>query len=484
MSIGGEGLPGAARKSPELAGVRILAITATGAGTVADALLAVLQAAQDVEAFRIDLPAGNCTSRSSVFSDAMRRFQPTLLALCLSAPEMEVAEAVFEGLGKSRKGTSVVVLAEGKAVDHVHRLIGLGAADFALAPLRVEDILPRIYRWSSPVSPADGIGSELKQRLGLRQFLGKSPIFLDAIAQIPKLARCGASVFITGETGTGKEMCARAIHHLGPRGDRPFVPVNCGAIPSELVENELFGHEAGAFTSASAGVRGLVYDAEGGTLFLDEIDSLPVPTQVKLLRFLQDQEYRPLGSRRTFQADVRIIAASNAEIEPAILSQRFRSDLFYRLSVLPLKLPALRERREDIPLLARHFLVKHAPVGSNSGRELSPAAITKLVNYEWPGNVRELENVIERTVILSERFIISGEDVCLPAHRVSAYESSFKALKQRAIAEFETSYIRQLLASSDGNISQAARTAKKNRRAFWHLMRKYEIAVPRTMITR
>ncbi|MBU6402239.1 MAG: sigma-54 dependent transcriptional regulator [Verrucomicrobia bacterium] len=305
--------------------------------------------------------------------------------------------------------------------------------------------------------------------------LGESPVFVHAIRQIPKLARCDASVFILGETGTGKEMCARAIHHLGSRAEHPFIPVNCGAIPAELVENELFGHAAGAFTGASSAVAGLIQDAEGGTLFLDEIDSLPLPTQVKFLRFLQDQEYRPLGARKSCQANLRIIAASNTDLEAMVRAGRFRADLFYRLSILPLKLPPLRERQEDIPLLARHFVVKHAQAFSLPVKELSQPAMERLMAYGWPGNVRELENIVTRAMLLSEQPRITGQDICLPDPVVERGEMTFKALKAQAVAAFETGCIRRLLALNNGNISRAARAAGKNRRAFWQLMRKHHI---------
>jgi two-component system response regulator GlrR len=319
---------------------------------------------------------------------------------------------------------------------------------------------------------------ELERSLGLRRFLGESRVFLEVVHHIPKLARCDASLIITGETGTGKEMCARAVHHLGPRADHPFVPVNCGAIPSELVENELFGHDASAFTGASSAVRGLVHDAEGGTLFLDEIDSLPLQTQVKFLRLLQEKEYRPLGARKTCRADFRVIAASNAGLADLVRSGRFRPDLFYRLNILSLNLPALRERREDIPILARYFAAKYAGEFSMPMKELSRDALEKLLAYDWPGNVRELENIVERAVVLSEQPLITAADIALPENRSSPEEMSFKTLKNRAIAEFESAYLRRLLAAHDGNISQAARAAKKNRRAFWQLMRKHDLASP------
>src|SRR5207249_2674934 len=200
----------------------------------------------------------------------------------------------------------------------------------------------------------------LKEKLGLQQFLGESAAFVNELKKIPAIARHGASVLISGETGTGKEMFARAVHYLSPRSGKPFVAVNCGAIPVELMENELFGHATGAFTGASSTTAGLVREADGGTLFLDEIDALPLPAQVKLLRFLQEQEYRPLGSAKVCKSDVRIITASNADFAEALRLGRFRQDLYYRLAVIPLSLPPLRERIGDVPLLARHFLEKYS----------------------------------------------------------------------------------------------------------------------------
>src|SRR5262249_30700623 len=195
----------------------------------------------------------------------------------------------------------------------------------------------------------------LKWTLGLEKMIGESRVFRGEIEKIPRLSRCDASVLITGETGTGNELCASAIHYLSRRAEYPFVPVNCGAIPVELMENELFGHDRGAYTGADRSQTGVIGEANGGTLFLDEIDCLPATAQVKLLRFLQKKEYRPLGSLKTSQADIRVVAASNTDLHEAIKSGRLRQDLYYRLNVLSLHLPPLRERREDIPVLSRHF---------------------------------------------------------------------------------------------------------------------------------
>lgn len=458
--------------------VKILALCLAGGHALGCNLKAVLHPVENLELHLEPLPDARSAQPASFLSEMLLRFRPDLLLLCLPDGGIAGSEAVFAAIQKCRPELSVIGLLENPDPGDLHRIIQLGAADFCLAPFRLADLLPRLLRWCSTVSKSGRLAQALEKKVGLQRFYGANEAFVEALQKIPRFARCDASVFIAGETGTGKEMFARAIHQLGPRSAHPFVPVNCGAIPSELVENELFGHEAGAFTGASSSVRGLVQDAEGGTLFLDEIDSLPLPTQVKFLRFLQDQEYRPLGARKACQADVRIIAASNADLEAGIRAGSFRADLFYRLSILPLKLPALRDRREDIPTLARHFVIKYAREFSLPVKELSQAAVERLMAHPWPGNVRELENTIQRALVLSDRPLITADDVCLPGTAHPTEEVSFKALKAHAIAEFETDYIRRLLVLSHGNISMAARAAKKNRRAFWQLMRKYKIVAP------
>ncbi len=311
------------------------------------------------------------------------------------------------------------------------------------------------------------------------RLVGHSPAFREMLEKLPLLARCDASVLISGETGTGKEVCSRAIHDLGPRAMAPFVPVNCGAIPSELVENELFGHEREAFTGAANARPGLIREAEGGTLFLDEIDGLPLASQVKLLRFLQEMEYRPLGSTRARTADVRVIAATNADAEEAVASGRLREDLFYRLSVLPLELPPLRDRPEDNPLLARHFLERQARKLGVGKPKLSGPALEKLLHHPWPGNVRELEHTIERALLLGRnRATLELEDIQLRRDHNPA-PRTFREAKARIVARFERAYVEKMLLAHHGNISRAARASGKNRRAFFELVRKHEIDADR-----
>lgn len=296
-------------------------------------------------------------------------------------------------------------------------------------------------------------------------------------AKLPLIASCNANVLISGETGTGKEVCARAVHYLSDRASRPWVAVNCGALPTELVENELFGHAKGAYTTAHAANAGLVRQAEGGTLFLDEVDSLPLPAQSKLLRFLQEHEYRPVGSTTVVHADVRVIAASNGDLQSAIRSGLFRQDLFFRLNVLSVALPALRERRVDIPVLAQHFAQEFAREYGKPALRVTPAAVQLLLQHDWPGNVRELRHVTERAVLLCGGGELDVQDIDIDGvdKLPPAFTESFNAAKRRVVGRFERGYIEQLLSAHGGNVTHAAQAARKDRRAFFELIRKHGI---------
>lgn len=362
------------------------------------------------------------------------------------------------------------------------KLLELGADDFVLLPIKPGEIILRIRRLLEKNSAEDSISRSIKEKFGLKQMIGESAAFLAQINKIPFLAKSDATVLITGETGTGKELCARAIHYLSPRSRNPFMPINCGAIPVDLVENELFGHEKGAFTGASDSRTGLIAEAEGGTVFLDEIDCLSLAAQVKVLRFLQEKEYRPLGSKKTKKADVRLLAAMNIDPLEAVATGRLRQDLYYRINVIPLSIPPLRERREDISLLAHHFLFKFSVEFNKPMADFSAEAMQVLQRYDWPGNVRELEHHVERAVVLSEGRIIQAKDVLLSSVEPEV-EESFHEAKMKMIAAFERTYIERLLLAHHGNISQAARAAQKNRRAFWELVRKHKIDVKNFKIT-
>ena len=306
--------------------------------------------------------------------------------------------------------------------------------------------------------------------------LGSSPQFQRVYAQIEKMARVDATVLIAGETGTGKEMAARAIHYMGSRCDHPFIPVNCGALAETLIESELFGHERGAFTDAKAASPGLISEANGGTLFLDEIDALSPKAQAAMLRFLQDRTYRRVGSGVTRQADVRVIVASNAHLEQMVEERRFRSDLLYRLNVLTLRMPALREREGDSLELAQVFLTRFARQYRAQPKTFHPDSLSYIGRHAWPGNVRELENAVHRGFLMSEgsEVILDGAPEANTGTMTSqGFDVSFKLAKARAIADFERRYVGELLDRTDGNITRAARLAGQDRSAFGKLARKH-----------
>jgi DNA-binding NtrC family response regulator len=324
--------------------------------------------------------------------------------------------------------------------------------------------------------------SDVRQRLiahlGAQQFIGSAPAFWATIKKIPSVASCDATVLLVGDTGTGKELCARAIHYFGARASKPFVPINCGSMPPALFENELFGHEQGAFTDARQSRRGLIAETEGGTLFFDEVDSLPLSAQVKLLRFLQERQYRPLGGHYR-HADVRVIAATNQNLLLKMHSGAFREDLYYRLKVVTLHLPPLRERKEDILPLAIHFLKTSAHEYKRPEMELSAGAMNKLTSYTWPGNIRELENVIRQAVVLAAAPTIRARDlqfeIEVPVLSEPFLDESFQDAKARMIEEFERTYLENALVANAGNISKAARHARKDRRSFFALLKKYSL---------
>jgi DNA-binding NtrC family response regulator len=325
----------------------------------------------------------------------------------------------------------------------------------------------------------------LRDAQALAKLVGEAPAFLQAIRHVPDVARSDATALITGETGTGKELVARAIHYMSPRAGFPFVPVHCGSLPDTLLEDELFGHERGAFTDAHQQRRGLIAHAEKGTLFLDEVETMTLKAQVALLRVLQDKKFRPLGTSCEHQADIRVVAATNAPLERLVQAGRFRLDLYYRLCIFTIHLPPLRERKGDIIPLSRHFLKQHAPAG-RPDLQLSPNACKALLAYKWPGNVRELESAIIRGIHLSQTTLIEVENLgipfalerrrkSLPVNIVSTEACSFEAMKQKMIKTFEREYLIRLMRDHQGNVGQAAQAAGKERRELGTLLKKHQI---------
>jgi DNA-binding NtrC family response regulator len=307
--------------------------------------------------------------------------------------------------------------------------------------------------------------------------VGNASVFREAIASIPVIARSARPVLIGGETGTGKELVARAIHAASDRANFPFVAVNCGSLVDTLVDDALFGHEQGAFTDARARREGLIARAGGGTLFLDELEALSAKGQVTLLRVLEDDAFRALGSSRLEQANVRFVAATNAPLEAVIKSGAFRADLYYRLCVFSINLPPLRERPEDVLTLAHYFLHQHAP-SDDPMPDLDESARRALAGYHWPGNVRELENTVIRAIYLRKMASISASDLGLsinPALIAPQNGRTFRALKQETIATFERRYLERVMYEHRGNVTHAAVATGKERRELGRLLKKHHI---------
>ena len=317
----------------------------------------------------------------------------------------------------------------------------------------------------------------------LPQLIGRSPAFVHAVDLIERVARFDAPVLIVGETGTGKEMAARAVHYLSSRRTAPFIPLNCGALPEALVESEMFGHERGAFTDARQARGGLIAAAEGGTLFLDELDALPARAQVSLLRFLQDHCYRPVGSQREKAGDVRIIAAASPRLRTMLGCGSFRDDLAFRLDVLTIDMPALAQRPGDPALLAEHFIAQHARGYGVAPRPLHPLCFEWLESYAWPGNVRELDNLVQRALLLSDderislqpTFARGATALGAAAARVDPQLAPYGEARADALDRFERDYLEQLMRRAAGNVTLAARLAGKERRALGKLLKKHGV---------
>jgi len=423
---------------------------------------------------------------SSASAESIRSLDAQLVIAFVPTEDDSRAVAALHSLKAWFLAAPVLAVLPEKAGNEVLDAAAQSADDFICAPLRNDEFERRVLRLLGRGSQDCAVVAEqLERELGVSQLVGRDPVFLEAIRQIPLLAASDAPVLLLGETGTGKELCARALHHLSVRRSLPFIPVDCGALPEHLAENELFGHARGAFTDAHAEQKGLAGMAEGGTLFLDEIDALSLAVQAKLLRFLEERTYRSLGADRFTQANVRMIAATNRNLDALVSERQFRSDLYFRLNVLQLQLPPLRQRREDIAPLARHFLQSIRRTPGTPAPSFSLAALRALEQHSWPGNVRELFNTVQRAALLSRGGQILPAHLAIPGTRANPTAdlaeggkppaASFRAGRAAAVALFERSYVEQLLRKHGGNITRAAIEARKDRRAFGRLVKKYAL---------
>lgn len=355
----------------------------------------------------------------------------------------------------------IIVMTAYSSVETAVEAMKAGAADFLPKPFSLDHLLTVIHKALEVRRLRQEnliLRAEVARRYSFDNIIGRSPAMQEIFATIERVAPTSATVLIAGESGTGKDLIARAIHYHSPRRDYPFVKINCAAIPESLLESELFGYEKGAFTGATTSKPGKFEQADKGTVFLDEIGEIPPAIQVKLLRVLQDKEFERLGSNRTRRVDVRVIAATNADLRAAIESGQFREDLYYRLNVVPINVPPLRQRKEDIPALVEHFIRKYSQEFGRPVKGISNEALEILMKHHWPGNVRELENVIERALVLCSGDRIEASDIKLdPVTKPAGLDSDFFLPEGTTLEEHERQLILKALERAKGNKSLAAR---------------------------
>ena len=393
---------------------------------------------------------------------------------------------VLKAVKETAPLTEVVLMTAYATVQDAVEAIKQGAYDYLQKPFDPDAatlVVGRAVERKQLREQAANLRKELDSVYGLHNLVGKSRKMREVYEQLERAANLDMTVLLSGETGTGKELAARAIHQQSARHERRFVPINCGALPAELVESELFGHARGAFTGAAAAKAGLFEEASGGTLFLDEIGELPLPVQVKLNRVLQEKELRRVGDNTPIQVDVRVISATHRDLKAEVQAGRFREDLFYRVHVLPIRLPPLRERREDIPLLAMYFLERHARAYRRELTGFEPDALLALTGYSWPGNVRELENAVERSAAAASGPQIAYRDLPpevqarpegkLPMEMLAnlPYKEAVEAARERVSHDYLVALMREF----SGNVTRAAERAGVERESLHRLLRKYDL---------
>jgi len=380
--------------------------------------------------------------------------------------------ALTEELMQIQPGLPVIILTAHGSIPNAVEAMQRGAFGYLTKPFDDKELkatLDKALIQLRMTREIQRLKSLVKELYGLENVIARSPAMQRLFQQVAQIADSDATILLTGETGTGKEVLARVLHANSRRSKGPFVALNCAAISETLFESELFGHIRGAFTNAVAAKRGLFQSANGGTLFLDEIAEMSLPMQVKLLRAVQEREVREVGADYATKVDVRIITATNKDLAESVRAGTFRHDLYYRVFVVPLAIPPLRERKDDIPLLAQHFLKQSAKRSNKDVRGFTPAAMHRLMVYPWPGNVRELENAVEKAVVMSRQDMVLPE--LLPTAGVAS-DIGLKPLTE-AKEEFERSYLRNVLQMTGGNISRAAQFAGRYRADFYKMLKKY-----------
>jgi two-component system response regulator GlrR len=431
-------------------------------------ILKVIQMRLEAEGYRVSTGA-----KAEEAITLARKGTFHLAIIDLKLPEKD-GIGVMQRLHKIDPELPVIILTAHGTIKSAVTAMSKGASTYLTKPFDSQDLLLQIRtclekrRLSNELKTLRRV---VREKYGFENIIAKSKKMKEVVEQVAQAAGTDSNVYIEGDSGTGKELIAKTLHLASPRKDRPFVAINCAAIPETLLESELFGYEKGAFTGATTNKRGLLAQAHKGTFFLDEISEMPLTMQSKLLRVLQEREFYPLGGGKTKSVDIRLISSSNKNLKSEVEKGSFRQDLFYRIDVIQIKLPTLLERREDIPILAMHFLKRFSEQMEKQIKGFSPSALQKLMLHSWPGNVRELENTIESAVVMATKDIIT-EDLLLQAQ--DSEQESLKPFKH-AKEDFERDYLLQLIEITQGNVSKSAKIAGKYRADLYELFRKHGI---------
>jgi two-component system nitrogen regulation response regulator NtrX len=439
------------------------------------AIQTTLRGVLEDEGYRVSAVGSGAEAVAQIQDEA-----PDLVFLDIWMPGMDGLEALAE-IKRLRPESAVVMISGHGTIETAVKATKLGAYDFIEKPLSLEKTLLTAAR-ALDHSRLERENRALRERLERGQeIVGKSPLIDELRAQIATAAPTNGRVLIHGENGSGKELVARAIHALSARRDGPFVEVNCAAIPEELIESELFGHERGAFTGAVARRRGKFELADQGTIFLDEVGDMSLKTQAKVLRVLEEQAFERVGGKETIRVDVRVLTASNQNLPDLIAQGRFREDLFYRLSVIPIEVPPLRQRKEDIPPLVEHFIALFSGENGKRPKTVSVEALAYFLSYDWPGNVRELRNMVERLVIMAPRDVIGPEDLPPPLRLREAGAGETQKDKTLKVAReaFERAYILSELNAHEWNMTRTAEKLGIERSHLYRKLKAYGLTAPK-----
>ncbi|MBU4068490.1 MAG: sigma-54 dependent transcriptional regulator [Proteobacteria bacterium] len=431
-------------------------------------MLEVLSLRLEAEGYKVTAAAGA--------EDALKMAKDELLDLALVDLKLAGKDGIelMQDLRRITPEMPVIILTAYGTIETAVEAMKQGAYSYLTKPFNRRELLLQIKNGlekSSLSREVRRLKALVGERYGFENIIGKSKKMQEVMEQVSRAAETESNVCIFGESGVGKELMAKSLHLLSSRKDKPFVAINCAAIPEGLLEGELFGYEKGAFTGAVRNKRGFFAQADGGTIFLDEVSEMSEAMQAKLLRVLQEKQFHTLGGEKSIEVDVRILTATNKNLEDEVKSGAFREDLFYRIYVIPIHLPPLRERNEDIPLLADHFIKKFVGKMKKEIKGISTPALQKLLSYSWPGNVRELENTIEYAVAMTAQDVIS-EDLILQTKITE--EDKLKPLRE-AKGEFEKSYISNILSLTGGNVSKAAKLAGKYRADLYDILKKHDL---------